>query len=46
MNLAKLQDTKLVYRNPLHFYTLTTNYRQEKLKKQSHLQLHKKEENI
>ena len=26
MNLAKLQDTKLIYRNLLHFYTLTVNY--------------------
>ena len=24
MNLGKLQDTKLIYKNLLHFYTLTT----------------------
>ena len=28
MNLAKLQDTRLIYRN-LNFYTLTTNYQRE-----------------
>ena len=33
MNLVKLQDTKLIYRNLLHFYTLTTNYQKEKLRK-------------
>ena len=26
MNLVRLQDTKLTYRNMLHFYTLTTTY--------------------
>ena len=26
MNSVKLQDTKLIYRNLLHFYILTTNY--------------------
>ena len=39
INSVKLKDTKLIYRNLLHFYTLTTNYRKEKLRKQSHLQL-------
>ena len=29
MNSVKLQDTKLIYRNLLHFYTLTTNYQKE-----------------
>ena len=43
MNSVKLQDTKLKYRNLLHFYTLTTNYQKEKLRKQSLLQLHQKE---
>ena len=43
MNLVKLQNTKLIYRNPLHFYTLITKYQKEKLKKQSHLPLHQKE---
>ena len=26
MNLIKLQDTELIHRNLLHFYTLTKNY--------------------
>ena len=42
MNLVKLQDTKLINRNLLHFYTLTTKDQKEKLRKQFHLQLHKK----
>ena len=29
MNLVKLQDTKLIYRNLFHFYTLTTGYQKE-----------------
>ena len=37
MNLVKLQHTKLIYRNLLHFFKLTTNYQKEKLRKQSHL---------
>ena len=37
MNLVKLQDTKLIYRNLLLIYTLTTNCQKEKLRKQSHL---------
>ena len=35
---AKLQDTKLIHRNLLHFYALTMNYKKEKLRKQSHLE--------
>ena len=31
MNLVKLQDTKLIHRSLLYFYTLTTNYQKEKL---------------
>ena len=31
MNSVNLQDTKLIYRNLLHFYTLTTNYQKDKL---------------
>ena len=31
MNLAKLQDTKLIYRNLLHFCTLTMIYQERKL---------------
>ena len=30
---SKVEDTKLIYRNLLHFYTLTTNYQKEKLRK-------------
>ena len=37
MNSVKLQDTKLIYRNLLHFYTLAVNYQKEKLRKQSQL---------
>ena len=43
MNSVKLQDTKLIQRNLLHFHTLTTKHEKEKLKKQSHLPLHQKE---
>ena len=32
MNLVMLQDTKSIYRNLLHFYTLTTNYQKDKLR--------------
>ena len=38
-----VQDTKLKHRYMLHFYTLTTKDRKEKLKKQSHLSSHQKE---
>ena len=30
MNSVKLQNTKLIYRNLLHFYILTMNYQKEK----------------
>ena len=43
MNFIKLQDTKLIYRNLLHFYALTMTYLEEKLRKQSHLHSHQKE---
>ena len=33
MNSVTLQNTKLIHRNLLYFYTLTTNYQKEKLKK-------------
>ena len=46
MNSLKCQDIKLIYRNLLPFCTLTANYQKEKLRKQSHLQLHQKEKNI
>ena len=40
---GKLQDTKLIHRDLLHFYTLTTKDQKEKLRKQSHLPSHQKE---
>ena len=43
MNFVHLQNIKLIYRNLLHFYTLTMKYQKEKLRKQSHLPLHLKE---
>ena len=42
MNSVKLQDTKLIHKNLLHFYTLTMKDQKEKLGKQSHLPLHQK----
>ena len=42
MNSVMSQDTKLIHRNLLHFYTLTTKDQKEKFKKQSHLPSHKK----
>ena len=42
MNSVKLQDSKLIYRSLLHFYTLTTNYQKEKLRKQFHAPMHQK----
>ena len=42
MNSVNLQDTKLMHRNLLCFYTLITIHQKEKLRKQSHLQLHQK----
>ena len=42
MNLAKFQDTKLIYRSLFHFYTQTTKYQKEKLGKQFHLPSHQK----
>ena len=43
MNLVKLQDTKLIQRNLLHFYALTKKDQKEKFKKKSHLPSHQKE---
>ena len=45
MNLVKLQDTKLMHRNLLHAYILTTKEQELKLMKQFHLLLQQKEEN-
>ena len=42
---SKLQDIKLTHRNPLHFYTLTMRKQKEKLRKQVHSPLKKKEQN-
>ena len=36
VNLSKLQDTKSIYRNHLHFYVLTMKNQKEKLRHQSH----------
>ena len=36
MNLLKLQNTKSIHRNHLHFYILTIKYQKEKLRNQSH----------
>ena len=44
--LAKLQDTKSIHRNHLHFYMLTKKNQKENLKNQSHLSLQQKELNI
>ena len=35
MNIVKLQDIKLIHRNPLHSYILTMRKQKEKLRKQS-----------
>ena len=43
MNSVMLQDTKVIYRNLLHFDKLTTKDQKEKLRKKSHLLLHQKE---
>ena len=42
MNLAKLQDTKLIHRNHLHFYILKMKNQKEKLRNQSHSPLQQK----
>ena len=42
MNLAKLQDTRLIHRNQLHFYILTVTDQKQKLGKQCHLPSHQK----
>ena len=43
---SKLQDTKSIHRNHLHFYILTMKNQNEKLRNQSHLPLQQKELNI
>ena len=42
MNIVKLQDIKLICRNPLHSYTLTMRKQKEKLRKQFHSPLQRK----
>ena len=42
MSLAKLQDTKSIHRNRLHFYILTMKNQKEKLRNQSHSLLQQK----
>lgn len=38
LDSVKLQDTKLIHKNLLHFYTITTkDQEREELRKQSHL---------
>ena len=46
MNLIKLQDTKLIYRNILHFYTLTMKDQKEKLKEKNLTYPHVKKNKI
>ena len=43
MNTVKFQDIKLTHRNPLHSYTLTMRKQKEKLRKQYHSPLQRKE---
>ena len=45
MNMVHMQNTKLIYRNLLYFCTLIMEYQAGKLRKQSHLTSHRKEEN-
>lgn len=43
INSAKLQNTKSIHKNLLHFNRLVIYFQKEVLKKQFHLQLHQKE---
>ena len=45
MNTVKSEDIKLIYRNPVHSYTLTMKNQKEKLRKQSHSPLQQEELN-
>ena len=40
---GKVAGTKLIHRTLTTSYTLTTNYQKEKLRKQSHVPLHRKD---
>ena len=42
---GKFAGQKTIYRNMLHFYTLTMKYHKEKIRKQFYLSLHQKETN-
>ena len=42
MNLAKLQDTKSIHRNHLHFYTVTMKNQKQQLRNQPHSPLQQK----
>ena len=44
-NLVKLQETKLIHKNLLHYYILTMNYQKEKLRTPSHIQSYQKNKN-
>ena len=46
VNLAKLQDTKSIHRNHLHFYILTVKNHKEKSRSQSHSPMKQKELHI
>ena len=46
VNLTKLQDTKSIHRNHLHFYILTMKNQKEKLRNQPHSPLQQNEFNI
>ena len=43
---SKLQDTKSIHRNHLHFYIQTIKNQKKKLRSQTHLPLQQKELNI
>ena len=43
INVVKFQDIKFTHRNPLHSYTLTMRKQKEKLRKQFHSPLQRKE---
>jgi len=45
MNIVKLQDVKLIQRNPLHSDILTMRKQKDKSRKQSHSPLRQKEQN-
>ena len=45
MNSAKQKDTRLTFRNQLHFFTLTMKYQKRNVKNQYLLKLHQKNPN-